>query len=217
MAAGGAGGEGLKHLAWTFDWRTALDSIQERSMVAGAVSLAELSKLAWEVAQGAEGDAWHYLDESFMMPLLESEWEEQFGGDTLESAVTTDLFAVALAPFMRPAPALSRESVIALQHYYCVGYGSRPDRLIRGELLETLVTRHGDYRMLEGWSDGFLGWLHVDRYPRGPVSDDQALAAIRQALGDQAADAVRTALDEVMAMRRVAGERGEALALYLRD
>lgn len=212
--AAGAGGEALKHLAWTFDWRTALDSIQERSMVAGALSLAELSRLAWEVAQGAQGDAWHYLDEYFSMPL---DWEEHFGGDPLEPAETADLFAVALAPFMRPVPALSRESVIALQHHYCVGYGSRPDPLIEGEALKTLVTRHGDYRMLYGWSDGFLGWLHVDRYPRGPVSDDQALAAIRQALGDQAADAVRTALDEVMAMRRVAGERGEALALYLRD
>lgn len=221
------GGCRLRHLAWTFDHRAVLESVQGRVIVDGVFVLDELLRLAWEVVQGADGDAREYLDEVIIsMDDVESQWERRFGHLMPDACVAESLFAIAMAPFLRPVPGLSPESVHALRYHYHVGHWGYDDRLLVGWPLASLVSSYGhpDYRMFRHrWDEGRYGGYRPapSEHSRAPVAKtgpDPPVSAddvIRRQLGDGVADAVQKAKDEVHALRVIAWESGLALRLCL--
>ena len=211
---------------WTFDHRAVLESVQGRVIVNGVFELDELLALAWEVVQDADGDAREYLDEVIIsMDDVESQWERRFGHLMPDACVAESLFAIAMAPFLRPVPGLSPESVHALRYHYHVGGGCDAVMLV-GLPLALLVRSysHCGYRMLRHrWDEGRYGGYHpapsehsrapvAKTWPDPPVSADER---IRRQLGDEAADAVQKAKDEVHALEVLSWERRLALRLCL--
>jgi hypothetical protein len=217
----------LRHLAWTFDHRAVLESVQGRVIVDGVFVLDELLRLAWEVVQGADGDAREYLDEVIIsMDDVESQWERRFGHLMPDACVAESLFAIAMAPFLRPVPGLSPESVHALRYYSRVGGAGYDDVMLVGLPLALLVRSysHCGYRMFRHrWDEGRYGGYHsapvkherapvAKTWPDPPVSADER---IRRQLGDGVADAVQKAKDEAHALRVISWESGLALRLCL--